>query len=209
MFPRDQNEEPFHSRGGIAQAMELQRRKMCEEINRLPESQLKSVEVNQLAEDIATKFDITIPLLDESSVKPSTREVEINSYNDPWSRSNYTGRGGIQTGTEISIFVSFTGDAEVFRLHASTHMMDYPRGTIEGSAIVFRRRGTNLDAAQVRRDFDEWLASIKRHLGGMAQELGDFNDKLVGEALTAFNTRAQKLQRDDELLSGLGFGSPR
>jgi hypothetical protein len=51
MFQRFQDEEPFHSRGGISQAMEQQRQRMREEINRLPESQLKSAQLDQLSKD--------------------------------------------------------------------------------------------------------------------------------------------------------------
>jgi len=85
--------------------------------------------------------------------------------------------------------------------------MEYPRGRIGPSEGVFRKQGTNLDGAQVRREFDDWLAAIKRHLAGMTQELGGFNNALIGEALTALNARAAKFRRDDELLSGLGFGT--
>jgi hypothetical protein len=42
----------------------------------------------------------------------------------------------------------------------------------------------------------------------MTQELGGFNNSLVAEALSALNGRVAKVQRDDELLSGLGFGAP-
>lgn len=209
MFHRFSEEERFHSRGNISQAMQLQRQRMRDAINRLPEKRLKSEPMQQLAEEIAKQFEIVIPILDESSIQPSQREVDIDFSNDPFSRAYYTRRGGIQKGTEISISIPFQGDSEVFRLHASNHTMDYPLGSIRQSVIVFRRQGVNLAAAQVRQGFDEWLAAIKRHLAGMAQELGGFNDSLIAEALSALNARAQKLQRDDELLSGLGFGNPQ
>jgi hypothetical protein len=204
-----QNEEPFHIRASISQAMDLQRQRMREEINRFPEARLKSEPVEQLAEEIVKKFDINVPILDEASIQPARREVDIDFSRDPTRRAYYSGRGGVEKGTEISISVPFQGDAEVFRLHASSHTMEYPRGSIGPSMIVFRRQGANLDAARVRQEFDEWLAAIKRHLAGMTQELGGFNISLVAEALSVLKVRAAKFQRDDELLSGLGFGPPR
>jgi hypothetical protein len=207
MFQRFQNEDAFHSRAGISQAMELQRQHMREEINRLPEARLESEAVERLAEEMAEKFSINMPVLDEASIQPARREIDIDFSRDPTRRAYYSERGGVVKGTEISISVPFQGDAEVFRLHASSHTMEYPRGRIESAVIVFRRQGGDLDAAQVRREFDEWLAAIKRHLAGMTQELGDFNNHLVAEAVSALNGRAAKLQRDDELLSGLGFAS--
>ncbi|MGH7093041.1 MAG: hypothetical protein ACREFB_05850 [Stellaceae bacterium] len=207
MFGRTSDEEAFHVKGTIAQVMQYQRQQMRDEINRIPETKLKSASVDQLAEEMAEKFSINIPVLDESAVRPASREVDIDFSGDPYSRAYHTGRGGVQKGTEIGISVPYQGDAEVFRFHASSHTMDYPRGRIEGSEIVFRRRGANLDAGQVRRDFDGWLAAIKQHLTQMTQELGDFNNTLIGEASNALNARMTKFQRDDQLLAGLGFGT--
>jgi hypothetical protein len=208
MLQRFRDEEPLHMRGNISQVVQAQRQHMRDEINRLPEDRLKSEPAEQLAEEMAEKFSINIPVLDETSIRPTSREVDIDFARDPMSRPYYTGRGGIQKGTEINITVPFEGDAEVFRCHASSHPMEYPRGTVGQSEIVFRKAGVNLDATQVRREFDEWLAAIKRHLAGMTQELGGFNEALIGEALTTLNARLVKFQCDDELLANLGFGSP-
>jgi hypothetical protein len=87
--------------------------------------------------------------------------------------------------------------------------MDYPRGRIMEKTIQFRKQGTNLDPAQIRREFDEWLASIKKHIAGMTQEVGGFSDTLRNEATALLNARLAKLSHDDELLSGLGFGAPK
>jgi hypothetical protein len=208
MFRGRSDEENFHHKANMAQVMQHQRQQMRDAINRLAEAKLKTVPVEQLAEEIAAAFSINMPVLDETAIRPATREVDIDFSGDPSSRAYYTGRGGIQKGTEISISVPFQGDAEVFRLHASSHTMEYPRGRIERSEIVFRKRGVNLDGSQVRREFDDWLAAIKRHLAGMTQELGGFNDGLIGEALSALNARTAKLQRDGDVLAGLGFGTP-
>jgi hypothetical protein len=201
-------EEPFHIKASISQAMELQRHSMRDEINRFSEVRLKSEPVDRLAEEIATKYTISVPVFDETSIQPTRREVNIDFSHDPTRLAYHLGRKGVERGTEISISVPFQGDAEVFRLHASSHTMEYPRGSIEPSAIVFRRRGANLDPAQVRREFDEWLATIKRHLAGMTEELGGFNHSLTTDALSTLNGRANKFQRDDELLTGLGFSAP-
>jgi hypothetical protein len=197
------NEEAFHSRGNISQAIELQRRAMQSEINGLAEANLKRQRPEQVVQALADKFSIIIPALDEGNIRPEKQGVDVELPNYFGERTRQ-----VQKGTEISIAVPFRGDAEVFKLHASSHTIDYPRGTIEGSTIVFRRHGTNLDPAQVRRDFDQWLSAIKKHLAEMTQELGDFNNTLKTAAEAGIAARAAKLQRDDELLSGLGFNTP-
>jgi len=205
VFQRD--EEAFHSKGSISQAMQMQRQAMQVAINHLQETYLKSMPLDKAAEDMAGKYAICIPVLDEGAIQPERREVDIDPSRNRTHLPYHSGRGAVVKGTEISISVPFQGDAEVFRLHASSYTIESPQGRIAGSAIVFRAQGTNLDPAQVRRQFDDWLAAIKRHLAGMSQELGAFNEILRGQAMTMLTARLDKLKRDDDLLTGLGFGS--
>ena len=182
--------------------MRLQRQEMQEEIRRLPEARLKAEPLEAIARAVAAAYAIEMPALDEAAIHPERREIEIDF-------TTMFGERARKMGTEIIITVPFHGDGSVFRLHASSHSMEYPRGRVTDNAIVFRKQGVDLDAAQTRREFDQWLAAIKRHLDGMTRELGTFKDALRGEALATLNVRAGKLKRDDDLVAGLGFRPPR
>ncbi len=201
------DEEPLHSKGSIYQATDLQRRAMQQEIAGLSGPQLKTAPIDQLAASLAEKYSINIPILDEANAAPAQHEVDINVSRDPMRR--FGGGSGIMKGTEITITVPYTGDAKAFRMHASSHTVDYPLGRIGKVSIMFSRRGVDLDAGRVRQEFDAWIATIKKHLEGMRHELGNFNEALKAEATTAVNTRIEKLRRDDDLLGGLGFGGPK
>ena len=78
-----------------------------------------------------------------------------------------------------------------------------------GGDDLVRAAGVDLDAAQVRREFDEWLASIKQYLVGIVQEVAALKPSLHSEATRLLNARIAKLQKDDDLLAGLGFGQQR
>lgn len=205
----NRTEEAFHSKASIYQAMQHQRQLMQQEINNLPEAQIRSASVDQLAREIAEKFSINIPVIDEAAAKPDVQDVDIDISRDPMHRSFYSGHGGTVKGTEITITTPFKGDAEIFRFHASSHTMDYPRGYIGDTSIIFARKGQNLDGPQVRREYDGWLATIKQHLAGMRQELGNFNVQLLSESTAQVNTRIEKFKRDTDLVAGLGFGTPQ
>lgn len=197
------NQEAFHSKASMRQLMELQRQAMHDAVRALPEQQLKPAATDKLIESLADKYSINIPVLDEENPSPARREVDIDMARDP--RRSFMGGPGIVKGTEITISVAFTGDAEIFRWHASSHTMSYPRGHIGKTSITFSTRGQNLDASQVRAEFDRWLVVIKQHLQGMKTELGNFNEAIKAEITTAINARLEKIKRDDDLLSGLGF----
>ncbi len=204
----DGDEEPLHLRASISQAMEHQRRAMRDEINGLREDQV-TAQPESLSALIASRFSINIPVLDDAAIHPNRRDVDIDVSHDPTRLAFHLGRPAVAKGTEITISVPFQGDAEIFRLHASSHTMEYPRGRIGEGAVTFTRRAPNFSAAEVRREFDRWLAAIKGHLDGMRKELGNFNESLKAEARATIQARIDKFKRDDDLLGGLGFGIPK
>lgn len=205
---RNSDEEPFHYKASISQVIEHRRRSMLAEIAKANEAQIKP-DTEGVAAKMAEAYSINMPALDEQGIKPEIQDIDIDISRDPSRLPFHMGRHPVVKGTQISITVPFQGDRDVFRLHASSHTMDYPRGLIGGSKITFVREGVNLDAAKVRQEFDSWLATIKRHLASMQAELGNFNERLQAEAKTAVQHRLEKFNRDNELLNGLGFGAPK
>src|SRR5258708_1090918 len=106
MFQRNQDDEPFHHKATIAQAMEHHRRTIRDEPNRFPEAKLKVVPLERLTQEMAEKFSINIPILDESAIQPSRREIDLDISRDPTRTAFRTGRGGIVKATEITIPVT-------------------------------------------------------------------------------------------------------
>jgi hypothetical protein len=197
------NEEPFHSKASIYQAMEVQRRGLHNEINGIPEQRLRSTAIEALTASLAEKYSMNIPILDEESATPSKREIDIDMSRNP--SRQFLGGPSTVKGTEITIVVPYSGDKEIFRHHASSHAVEYPTGHIGEATISFVRRGANLDPARVRLEFDAWVARIKEHLEGMRKELGNFNESITAEIRSKLETRLSKVNKDDELLDGLGF----
>jgi hypothetical protein len=178
--------------------MNQQRGGLQEEIRKLTEPQLRASSSEQLAASLAEKYRIDLPILDDSNPTPGRREVDIDITHSH--QRAILGGPAVAKGAEITISVPFKGDAEVFRLHPSSHTMSYPRARISDSDITFRWRGTTLDPAHIRREFDQNIATIKQHLAGMPQEMGKFNEVLKTEAASAINARLEKLKRDNDLL---------
>ena len=200
-------EEHLHRNASVGQMMELHRRTMQEEVRSLSEHQIKTTPTDKLVASLTDKFSINIPDLDDSNPSVYKREIDI----DMSRRHQYDFVGGpaVVKGTEVTISVPYTGDMGAFRMHAGSHTMDYPLARLSDNAVTFSRRGANLDPAQLRGQFDAWLATIKQHLAGMRAELGNFNAALGTEIASAINARFEKIQRDDDLLGGLGFGGAK
>jgi len=102
MFQQVQDDEPLHIRASLSQVMQARRQRMRDEINHLPEARLKSEPVERLAEEMAEKFSINIPVLDEASIRPASREVDIDFFRDPTRRCLLHGTRGHRKGNRRS-----------------------------------------------------------------------------------------------------------
>jgi hypothetical protein len=199
------SETNLHSEVAIRQVIEQRTRDLDNAINGISERELKGEPRGRMAATLAQRFAINVPVLDENGATPASAEVDVDISNDP-TRLFMGGGPRYVKGTEITITVPFSGDADVFSMHASNHTMDYPRATISSATIAFVRQGVSLDPAAVRREFDRWLATIKHHLEQMRVEVASFNERLRHESETKIQARIDKLRRDDDLVGGLGFG---
>jgi len=200
-------EEHLHRNVSVGDMVRRHREILRKEVNGLSTHQLKNTSKDKLISSLSDQLSINIPVLDISNPVSATREFDINRSG----HHDYEFAGGprMVKGTEVNVTVPYTGDTEAFRMHASSHTMDYPLGRIDEKTITFSKRGQQLDGQQVRREFDAWIGTINTHLDGMRRELGDFNTQIEKEVTDAINVRLEKIKWDEDLLNGLGFGTTK
>jgi hypothetical protein len=200
-------EDHLHCNVSVGDMVRHHREILRKEVSGLSIQRLKNTPTDKIISSLSDQLSINIPVLDISNPVPATREFDINrsGHHD----YEFVGGPRMVKGTEITITVPYTGDTEAFRMHASSHTMDYPMGRVDEKTITFSKRGQQLDGQQVRREFDAWIGTINTHLDGMRKELGDFNTKIEKEVTDAINVRLEKIKQDESLLDGLGFGTTK
>jgi len=164
--------------------------------------------LNSSMEDIATYFEgeyeLNVPELMADEAVADQKEKDIDVSRDP---DRYWGPGGPQsvTGTEIFVIIPFTGDPGLFHVRPSTFTMNPPRAEIKGTSLIIRVADINPDPKRVKAEIDNRIQSIQGCLANLRKNVEGFNAGVRADALRQLTSRKEKLLRDRNLVSELGF----
>lgn len=186
--------------------MERRRQQMNAEIAQIEGNRLLNTNVDDLATYFVKKFSIDVPELNEAQMSADQQEAKRDISGDP-RRMFYQGYGGPThaTGTEISVEIPFSGDAELFKVKPNTYNSSPPQGAVQGNTLTFRYWTDNMSSEQVRAQIDRWLGDIKQHLQWHRDTFKGFNDACSREARQAIESRRAKLLANQNLVAGLGI----
>lgn len=182
-----------------------QKQKMNQDIASKNGDQLLNTSTEDLAKYYSDEFAIEVPLLDMDSVTVGQREAQIDVSHDRFRYFSDSSGPHYITGTAVDVEVTFTGDAEVFKVQPSTHSMSPPRAYIAKSVLHFSIQGADLTAQNVEDAIKSRLESIEQYLGWLRQTATPFNATLLDQARSQIESRKQKLLGDRSLVAGLGF----
>jgi hypothetical protein len=192
-----QNDLLFY-KGDLHQVIELQKRNMTAEIQGIDPDRLLNTPVDDLVSYFADKFRIEVPVLHrEQALLDEPREtfMEMNDY----------GRQIRVAATLVALTVPFEGDKDMFFIRPSTFDTAPPRAAVNDSAIVLQLTVRNSEEDQVKNTLNRTIDDIERYLGWQRSTMDGFNTNLAGQAKQAIEARRERLLRDRNLVSGLGF----
>lgn len=175
------------------------------EVAAIPASAFDEIPDKQLVREVATKFKLELPILEEDRICQSSREVDVDVSGDPmrliWDRS----RPFYVKAAEITVTIPFKGDVNLFRIRPSTFSTNPPRGEVEGTELHLSFRRIDNDGAALKRDFEQALASIKQHLGWLEQDVARFNGAIGTQIQGLVAQRKQAVAARAEMVAALGL----
>jgi hypothetical protein len=202
---RDAPSDILFHRQDIFSTIEAQKQAVTHAAEDVPEGRLRTESLDALADEVAANFQIEVPQLieEEISVSPP-REVEIELNRSQRFDYGFDGTRSVK-GTSVTFTVPFKGDAEMFFVRPSSFTLNPPRGEVCGTALEHTVSGVTLDQGAVKSDFEGFLRSVKEYLGSQVKEVNSFNSSAKGLAYSTLQARKQRLQKGDDLVSGLGY----
>jgi len=181
---------------------EHQKKHMLDEIKGYNSNKLLNTPVDDLAEYFKKKYWIDVPILHEDKIVADQREVQIDVSRDPM--RFIRDRSKPFQGTEIEIIIPFEGDAEAFNIQ-STFTLSPPNAEIRENTIIVKVQGTDLTTESVKSQIGRTISDIKSYLENLRHDVEHFNDSLFSIARSAIEQRREKLLKDQNLVTGLGF----
>ena len=141
---------------------------MSNEIGLLSEDRVLNTSPEQLCDYFVEKYSVAPLVIDESGIQVDYGDAQVDvSYRFEYAvfdRSSPT----YVTGTRITFFVPFSGDAELFKCRPSTFSLNPPRGVVRGNELVFVYEQTPHDVPNIRSEFDRELQSVQQNLSRIA-----------------------------------------
>ncbi len=177
---------------------------MRQEIASLSPNHILKTSTDDLCDYFVAKYTVEVPNLREDAIVADQQEKEIDVSNDP--RRYWSSPGPhLMRGTEVSVSIPFTGDRDLFFIRPSHFSSSPPRAEIDGSKLTLRAAGIDLKPDQVRSQIDSQLNHIKWYLANLKPQVELFNSALRQISRTSIEARREKLLRDQNLVSAIGF----
>lgn len=200
---RSSNNILFH-REGIFEIPRHFETEMYKAIDAIDGNKLLNTSVEDLADYFEQEYKINVPILKEDQITVDQNETKIDvSHN--FNRFVPNGETVYVTGTKITYFVPFEGDASLFQFHASTYSFNPPRAEITGNELKIVFVFEKGDPKQIGERFKNILAEIESNLNCMRNDVRAHNESIRNKATGRIEARRKKLLDDQGIVTSLGF----
>lgn len=179
---------------------------MYDEIVGIEANRPLNTSVDDLVAYFVEKYTIEAPQLNEDNISVDQKETKIDVSGDPSRSFRNTGLPIFVPGTQITFFVPFTGDRDLFYGHPSS-VMTYspPRALVGKNELEISYKVTDHDAQAIKAQVESTLSEIKRLLVGTHNDVRVFNQGLRQRAEGKIKARGEKLLKDSGMAAELGF----
>jgi len=183
------------------------RHALTSEIDQLPPDRITSTDPDALVNYFVEKYTLTTPVLDEARITVDQQEAQIDISGDPQRFAYFInpGKPTYITGTRVTHYVPFTGDADLFKLRPSYYSSNFPAATIRDNELVFVDDDTRHDATSIQAAFADTLNETKKLLTWVDNDVRPYNESIPAAIRERLTTRREKLTKDQLLVQTLGY----
>ncbi len=182
-----------------------QDKRIKEAVERINSNALLSRSQDDLCDEIEQAFRIDVPSLKEDHIEISQQERRVDVSQDRNRIIFDRGQPFYMTGTEITFFVPYEGDSNLFACRPNWSTLNPPRAGINQGELVFIYTRLDHDAEAVRREFQGELALIERYLEAQRNQVKQPNEALRSKVQRWITDRRDKLLKDQGMAAALGY----
>ena len=185
--------------------MEEQGQKLVGEIDLMDANRLLNTNPQELVAYFEQKYRINVPKIDEQNIQIDQASAQVDVSHDHNRLIFDRDRPVYIEGTEITFYVPYEGDKELFKCRPSTFTLNPPRVQVSEREILFIYQLTSHDAEAVKKQFSRELEEVKKWLSWIEKDVTPFNVQLKGKVDGRITSRREKLIKDQGLAANLGF----
>jgi len=201
------NDKPtlLFSKFDLGSVIAAQEQEALKEIRDLDPKKILSVNSDDLCDYIESKHTLIPITLKGDEITVSHDEVDVDVSLDFNRAIRDRSRPAYVKGTKTSFHVPFEGDPDLFFCCPSSFNFSPPRAIVGKSELVFTFVPRTDDPKLIRSEFDREIADVRKWLKTISEQVAPYNESLRNKVKQWIDQRRQKLVKDQELATGLGF----
>jgi len=200
----DAIEHPLFHKHGISEVIEHQKNELRKAVGGLSRVELEK-DHSELAEMLAAKFNIKVPVVLEDKIEVTEDEPLVNSSGDPMQSMPDPSRPFHVPGFRVTVHIPFEGEGWLFDVQPAASSLNPPRGQVRGTELLLVREVSAERQAALKAEIDQDLASVKNCLECLRPSAQQLANELKQMASQEIAKRQQQLASQSELMSSLGF----
>ena len=201
--------EPLFFGRRLSDALRNLDAKLLSEINVLEEDRILGTPEQELCSYFVEKYKVNTIQIDDSKIQVEPGDVEI----DVSKRMEYVAYGDpgpvYATGTRMTYYIPFTGDAQLFELRPSTQSSAIPRAEVRVSELVMVYEEPPATVSRIQETFTSDLETLKDYLEWVEEDITPFNASLFKKVYESIRGRRDKLLKDRKIAEQTGFALRR
>lgn len=196
--------DALFSAGSLSDALRGQEQNVTREANAIPADHALARSVEELAAEVVAACRVERLTVHWEAMTVSSRDVQVDVRWDQNRLITDRSQPFNLPGTEISYYIPFTGEADLFKARPSIFTSSPPRGEVQGSELVITEQMAAPVSERLKAELDRMLSAIRGYVGYVNTEVDAFNERLGDAALKAVAARRSKVLADRELVASMG-----
>ena len=178
---------------------------LSSEIDSYKEKDLLEGDLQKLKKEIIDRYQLTVPVIDDSEIRIDKSEEEVNLSDDHNRDIVDRSKPSMVKKLKVSYHIPFEGDSDLFNYQPSSYTSNPPFGEIRGNKLVVELIVDDDNSESVKKEFGQNLNEIKEYLSSINKDITQFNSGLDSVIEQKIGSRRDKLDKDKKLVSDLGY----
>lgn len=189
----------------LSSALPAQELKAKETVEGIHANSFLNSNQDDLCDELTREFTVNVPLLKEEATEIDQQETRIDVSQDQMRIIFDRSQPFFMKGTEISFFVPFEGDGNLFGFRPNSFTLNPPRAQVKQGELVFTYSRLDHDAEAAKREFQTDLASIQNYLQTQRNQVKQYNETLRSRIYGWITERRERLLKSQGMVAALGY----
>jgi hypothetical protein len=186
-------------------ALPEQEKKAKDAVERIDVNAFLNSNQDDLCDELAREFTINVPLLKEDATELDQQETRIDVSQDQMRMIFDRSQPFYMKGTEITFFVPYEGDGNLFGFRPNSFTLNPPRAQVNQGELAFTYSRLDHDAGAVKREFQSDLESIQSYLQTQRNQVKQYNETIRLKIHGWITERRERLLKSQGMVAALGY----